>query len=61
MKWQKKLTKKEMKHVKDTMDGPPTLRGIMANRVFHKEQMAKGEKEPCYECRTIAIKLGLEA
>ena len=53
MKWQNKLTKKELKHVKEWCDG--TLRGLRNARTH---QNATGEK--CYECQKIAKKLGLE-
>ena len=55
MKWQKKLTKKEMNHLKDTHNGPPTLAGLKRNREWQK-----GEGTECYECRHIALKLGVE-
>ena len=61
MRWQKKLTKKEMKHVKESMDHRPTLTGIINNRAHQKEMKGEGGIEPCYECRSIAIKLGLES
>ncbi len=53
LKWEKKLTVKELKHVREW--GGKTLAGFKANR---KEQ-AKNNIQ-CFECRQIARKLGLE-
>ena len=57
MRWQDKLTKKELKHIKETTT-TPTLAHFKTNRKHHNAE--PGGKEPCYECRHIAIKLGLE-
>ena len=59
MKWQKKLTKKQLKHIKETTDGG-LLREFKSNREFHKKEKAAGKGELCFECRTIARRLGLE-
>lgn len=51
MKWQKKLNKKELKHVKEWCGN--SLRGL-------KNNIENGSKElPCYECMLIARKLKL--
>lgn len=59
-KWHKKLTIAELKHLNETMDSPPTIRGLKGNRKGHLEQVALGKKDPCIECRIIARKLGIE-
>ena len=57
MKWQKKLTKKELSHIKETTNG--TLGSFKRNRESHLVELAQTGKEPCFECRTIARKLGI--
>lgn len=57
MRWQKRITKKQMKHLKETQEGPPTLRGLMNNL---KHQRDQGHWGRCYECEEIATRLGLE-
>jgi len=59
MKWQKKLNKGELKHIKETTDAP-TLSAFKSNREHHHEMKKKDGIEPCYDCRHIAVKLGLE-
>ena len=58
-KWQKPLKKSEIDHIKETTDSG-TLRQFKANRKFHLERKTKDDNDPCLECRSIAIKLGLE-
>ena len=59
MKWQKKLTKKELAHVKDSCGG--TILGIKRTREHHRKMLEEFPTiEPCFECKHIAIKLGLE-
>jgi hypothetical protein len=60
MKWQNKITKKQLKHIKETTD-TGTLAQFIFNREWHRERMAEGEREPCFECREIALRLGIEA
>ena len=62
MKWQKKLTRAELRHLAETCpDGQsPTLRALKANREFHRKCVEKGERDPCIQCAHIARKLGLE-
>jgi hypothetical protein len=55
MKWQKKLTKKELKHLQEVH--VTTLRAFVQLR---KDQNAQVWKDPCFDCRHIAIKLGIE-
>lgn len=60
MKWQKKLTKKERFHVKEWCGG--TLASFKRSR---EEQRENEQAHPlsfaaCHECRTIALKLGIE-
>ena len=58
--WRSKLTKKEVKHMKDAA-GCTTLAGL--ERIFKGQaEMRKDfpDIEPCWTCRTIAGKLGFE-
>lgn len=57
-KWQKKLTAREWRHLCEDAVDPgvrPTLQSIRNNR---EHQIKKGIE--CFECKHIAIKLGLE-
>ncbi len=65
MRWQKKLTKKQLAHVKKWGGG--TLAEFKRNREAQHKMKENGEvrdplrnNEPCWECRIIARKLGLE-
>ena len=66
MKWQDKLTKKDLRHLKKVA-GVTTLAG--AKRTFEvqakmRQKMNQPEDdnflEPCWECRAIARKLGFK-
>ena len=57
MRWQDKLTKKELQHVRVDA-GCRTLADIKTNREGQKK--LDPTKEVCWECRHIAIKLGIE-
>jgi len=54
MRWKEKLTKKELKHIKETT-GRATLGEFQRNR---KDQIGYGVE--CFACQSIARKLGLE-
>lgn len=54
MDWKKKLTKKELLHVKETCNRI-TLGAIKRNLSWQKESEIK-----CWDCRAIARKLGIE-
>ncbi len=60
MKWQKKLTKKELKHIKETTDSC-TLREFKINR---RTQIKMDKKSPglesCLDCKFIAKKLEVD-
>lgn len=58
MKWQNKLTKSELKHLREM--GVTTLAGANRN-AEHQANLRKNPDmlEPCFECRSINIKLGL--
>jgi len=60
-KWQKKLAKKELEHIRETSDG--TLESFKKNLKFHRAEDAKKKETgipfTCYECFVIAKKLGL--
>lgn len=66
MRWQKKLTKKQMKHLRDS--NVPTLSAFKLLREGQKKvenenkdkDVPLGGRYPCYECYEIAKKLGLE-
>lgn len=62
-KWMKKLTAKELQHLAEmSASGRPTLASLKANRA-HQQKMkqdAPESQEPCWDCRHIAHKLGLE-
>ncbi len=66
MNWQKKLTKVELQHVRDWCGG--TLKSFKRTRERQKRIRAKndangcppGIAEPCWDCKRIAKKLGLE-
>lgn len=58
--WRSKLTKKEVKHMKDTA-GCTTLAGLERNfKAQAKMRKEIPEIEPCWDCRHIAEKLGFE-
>lgn len=57
--WKGKLTKAELQHVKDTTQNC-TLTEFKGNREHHKAIATKATPEPCWGCRMIAKKLGLE-
>lgn len=52
MRWQKKLTKTELKHLRET--GARTLKQVREN-VEHQDNMAF----PCWDCVAIGRKLGM--
>lgn len=62
-KWMKGLTIKELKHLAEmSATGKPTLTSLKTNRaaqIKQKEENPNG-LEPCWECRMIAGKVGLE-
>lgn len=60
MKWQKKLTKKMMKHLEETTEGRPTLAAFKSNREFQRRQNTLYGMETCWDCREIARRLNLE-
>ena len=57
--WKGKLTKKELAHIAETTDNC-LLREFKANRTQHLAWKEDDGKEPCFDCRHIAVKLGLE-
>ena len=60
MRWQKKLTKKELQHMKEWCRG--TIAGLKRNREAHHSYQATPPDGPeaCWDCRMIAKKLGIE-
>lgn len=65
MKWQEKLNKKELRHLRES--GVTTLRGAKVNAEHQAKIRAKNETdglppgigEPCFDCKHINHKLGL--
>jgi hypothetical protein len=57
-KWQRKLTVKQIKHIKETTDSG-TLSQLKFNLAHHAKARAEGKREPCWECKEIARTLGL--
>lgn len=63
MRFQKKLSKKELTHMRYACGGEKlTLRRFKENRKFQTEDMKMNLDKPeaCWDCRIIAKKLGLE-
>jgi hypothetical protein len=60
MKWKDKLTRPEQKHLREM--GIHSLKAMRVNRGTQAKMKEYGENEiePCWECRNIAVKLGLE-
>ena len=58
-KWQKVLTANEIRHLREMME-TVTLNGFKKLRNEQKELKAKWTTEPCWDCRFIAQKIGLE-
>lgn len=65
MRWQDKLTNVEMEHVREF--GGRTLKGFKLNRAVQLEMIRRDKDkdraemvEPCFLCKQIARKLGLE-
>jgi hypothetical protein len=55
-KWVKKLSKRELKHLKEgSATGRPTLRSLRENLRLQKENGLR-----CFECEAIARKVGVE-
>lgn len=61
MSLKKKLIKKQYAHLRETIEGRVTLAAFKLNREHHKKMKEKSGHEPCYECREIALRLGVEA
>ena len=55
---EKKLTKAELKHIRETTNGF-TLASFKRNIAKHREEEAKDGTCPCFDCRIIARKLGV--
>lgn len=58
MRWQDKLTKEELKHVKEVTDNG-LLGQFKAVAAVHKKWRDQGLSEPCFTCKHISYKLGL--
>ena len=57
--WQKRITKKQLAHIKETTDNG-LLWEFKANREAHQKERERGAMEPCWICRDIAVRLGIE-
>jgi electron transfer flavoprotein alpha subunit len=62
MNWTKRLTKAQMAHLLND-GGVGSLESFKQIRKLQKEMQAKvaGSREVCWDCREIAVKLGLES
>ncbi len=61
MRWQKKLTKKELKHVKEWVGDTLTAFKAQAKYLTEaRKNRGNDFSEPCYTCKTIAGKLGIK-
>jgi hypothetical protein len=58
LKWEKKLTAKEVRHIREWAGG--SLRSFAGHAAQLKEDRKITLIEPCWECKMIARKLGLE-
>ncbi len=57
-KWQRQLTKTELKHMKEV--DAMTKKAFTSNNAHHNNMRNRaGAVEPCYACKGIALKLGL--
>lgn len=54
--WNTKLSKKELKHLHE--NGMKTLHDIKETR--RQQHILDASREVCWECRSIALKLGVE-
>jgi hypothetical protein len=57
MRWQKRITKKQLKHIRETTTNG-TLREFKENREFHHKESPS--REMCWDCRKIALRLKIE-
>lgn len=57
--WKKRITKKQLAHIKETTNNC-LLREFKANREAQRKEGKEVGEEPCWECRVIAVKLGIE-
>ncbi len=60
MRWQDKITKKELKHVREWVG--TTLTAIKRQAKLHAQERKDMPTwpEPCYTCKSVARKLGLK-
>jgi hypothetical protein len=59
MKWQKKLNTSEMIHFRFATHGDMTITGFKLSR--EAQHKMSPNQEMCWDCRNIAIKLGIES
>jgi hypothetical protein len=57
-RWHQKITLKEFRHIRETASG--SLAQFKRNREWHRLERDISGEEPCFECRHIALKLGIE-
>lgn len=58
MRWQKMLTKHELRHLKE--QGINTLYALRQSRETQRTLKEQVNYEPCIDCKIIAGKLGME-
>lgn len=59
MRWQDKLTKKELKHVRKYVGNTLTAFKTQAKEVTEDRNLGNGFTGPCGVCKSVAKKLGL--
>jgi hypothetical protein len=59
MKWQNKLDVREMNHLRYATKGRMTIRDFKASR--EAQHKMSPDKEMCWDCKNIAVKLGIES
>ncbi len=57
MRWQKKLTKSELRHLRN--NGSMTLKDFKKLITWQAEQDKESGLVSCFDCRNIAYKLGI--
>jgi len=56
--WKEKLTTEEIEHLRENKVN--TFKRMRAVRKMQRSMAKMDGKEPCYDCRAIAVKLGIE-
>lgn len=60
MRWQDKLTKSDHQHIRENWGARPTLSALVGGlRIMEREGFFKVPGCACFQCRSIARKLGI--